>query len=397
MAMSIFVSPELRDEELQAIEQIEDLKRQFRYRVADPKRWYGNLRRQVFARAVQGSNSIEGYNASLEDVIAAVDDEEPLDAETETWMALEGYRDAMTYVLQLAEDPDRIRIDETLIRSLHFMMLKRELKKWPGRYRPGVIFVAREPDGEIVYEGPAIELLERLMHEYVQTLQPSEQPAIVAAAMAHLNLAMIHPFKDGNGRMARCLQTLVLARQKVVAPVFSSIEEYLGRNTEAYYRVLGDVGRGAWHPENDARPWVRFCLNAHYQQIQTQLWRIREAELLWEKCEDLARRHRLPERTVGPLSDAARGLRIRNASYRNVVKESSGDEIDVQTASRDLRALAERGLIESRGETRGRIYIGTPELRDIFLEIRKSKPPKQDVDLFPMASQLPLEITQANQ
>ena len=86
--------------------------------------------------------------------MAAVDDEEPIDASVETYHALEGYRDAMTYVLQLAEDRASLEVDETLIKALHFMMLKHELNKWPGRYRPGVIYVRRKPTGAVVYEGP---------------------------------------------------------------------------------------------------------------------------------------------------------------------------------------------------------------------------------------------------
>ena len=105
--------------------------------------------------------------------------------------------------------------------------------------------------------------------------------------MAHLNLVMIHPFRDGNGRMARCLQTLVLAREKIVVPVFSSIEEELGRQTASYYKVLGEVGLGAWHPENNARPWIRFCLNAHYEQARRVLRRTSEIEELWGRCERL--------------------------------------------------------------------------------------------------------------
>ncbi len=66
--------------------------------------------------------------------------------------------------------------------------------------------------------------------------------------MAHLNLVMIHPFRDANGRMSRCLQTPVLAREQILAPQFSSIEEYLGRNTQSYYKVLGEVGAESWHP-----------------------------------------------------------------------------------------------------------------------------------------------------
>ena len=69
--------------------------------------------------------------------------------------------------------------------------------------------------------------------------------------MAHLNLVMIHPFRDGNGRMARALQTMVLAQDQVVEPTFSSIEEWLGNNTQEYYDVLAATGT-ALAPGNDA-------------------------------------------------------------------------------------------------------------------------------------------------
>ena len=55
-----YMIPRLGDPETAAIERIEELRRELRWRVAEPRRWFGNLRRQIFARAVQGSNSIEG-------------------------------------------------------------------------------------------------------------------------------------------------------------------------------------------------------------------------------------------------------------------------------------------------------------------------------------------------
>ena len=67
---------------------------------------------------------------------------------------------------------------------------------------------------------------------------------MVRGAMAHLNLTMINPFKDGNGRISRALQTLVLAREGILHPVFCSIEEWLGRVTAEYYAVLAEVGQG---------------------------------------------------------------------------------------------------------------------------------------------------------
>src|SRR5680860_389309 len=98
----IYETPRLQEIELEAIAKIEERRKSLRFRVAEPRRWYGGLRRLVFAKAVQGSNSIEGYHASLEDVMAAVENEEALDAATETVSALQGYRDAMTYVLPVS-------------------------------------------------------------------------------------------------------------------------------------------------------------------------------------------------------------------------------------------------------------------------------------------------------
>ncbi|HRN30525.1 MAG TPA: hypothetical protein PK890_12610 [Terrimesophilobacter sp.] len=93
-----------------------------------------------FARNIRGSNSIEGYDAELDDAAAVAVGEDPLDVSTETRLALEGYRNAMTYVLQLAQEPS-LEITEQLIKSLHFMMTGHDLKNRPGRWRSGVIYV----------------------------------------------------------------------------------------------------------------------------------------------------------------------------------------------------------------------------------------------------------------
>jgi Fic family protein len=379
--MRVFETPEARDDEQEVLALIDGLREDLRDKVAEPRRWGGTLRRMSFARAVQGSNSIEGYDASLEDVVAAVEGEPTLDADTETLLALAGYRDAMTYVLQVAED-DTLSVDEGLLKSLHFMMIKHDLSKNPGRWRPGTVYVRREATGEIVYEGPAIEDVPELIAAMLDALAGDESPVLVKAAMAHLNLVMIHPFSDGNGRMARCLQTLVLARDRVLAPVFSSIEEFLGRNTEAYYDVLGEVGTGAWHPERDARPWVRFCLRAHFLQARTVLRRREEVESLWNSCADLAEEHGLPERTAAGLMDAAYGLRLRRGSYRALAASVGGEEISDLTATRDLKAMVDADLLEAVGERRGRYYIASDDLLAVRRRIRSERPPRETSDPF---------------
>lgn len=389
----VYRTPTLQPVEAEVLAMIGGLRDQLStYVNTEPRRWFGTLRRMSFARAVQASNSIEGYDASLDDVVAAVDDEPTLSADEETRFALAGYRDAMTYVLQVAQDP-AATVDEGLLKSLHFMMLKHRLDKDPGRWRPGEIFVVRESTGERVYEGAPFDQVPDLVAATINELEASDAPVLARAAMVHLNLVMVHPFRDGNGRMARALQTLVLAREQIMAPVFSSIEEYLGRNTERYYEVLAEVGRGGWNPQSDARSWLRFCLTAHYHQARTQLRRIEETERLYTACAEIAERHGLPERATGVLVEAAYGFRLTHSTYKTIVEVTYGETVSSQTTSRDLRSLVDAKLLQAIGQTRARHYVGEPILIEQRRRIQSTRMPKETNDPFELASgQLRFEL-----
>jgi Fic family protein len=380
----IYRTPELTELDRVVIGEIDLLRDRLRYQLRQPRRWFGTLRRATVARAAQGSNSIEGYHATVEDVAAVLDDEEPLDADTETRHAIAGYRDAMTYVLQLAGSDPPVRLDSSLLLSLHFMMIKHELPKGPGRWRPGAVWV-EDADGSVTYEAPPRDGLEQLVEEMLAMIDEPADVPLVQAAMAHLNLALIHPFSDGNGRMARCVQSFVLARDGVLAPEFMSIEEYLGRNTPAYYAVLTDVAAGSWSPERSARPWLTYCLTAHYRQAKTVLQRIDEAAALWDQVDELVRLHGLPDRSIGVLSDCARGWQTRRSLYVKAVLATVGEEIAEDTATRDLRALSGAGLLVAEGEKRGRRYRGSPELKALWAEIRRLRPAKDDDDPYELA------------
>ncbi|HSV65510.1 MAG TPA: Fic family protein [Mycobacteriales bacterium] len=378
----LFRPPSLDEREHAVLQQIMEAKEKLRWQLHEPRRWAGSLRRLSFARAIQGSNSIEGYDAALDDAAAVAMGEEPLDAGTETRRALEGYRDAMTYVLQLANETD-FEYSGQLIKSLHFMMTSYALDNRPGRWRAGSIYVRKEETGEIVHEGSDVDLVPELMRELVEHLnQDNELPDLVRAGMAHLNMVMIHPFRDGNGRMARCLQSLVIARSGVLSPVFMSIEEYLGRNAQQYYDVLAEVGGGTWQPQRDPRPWVRFTLTAHLRQARTMLQRARDSELLWDQLERLATERALGERCVSALFDAALGMRIRNATYRAIFEDGITGGINEQTATRDLRQLVNANLLVPRGEKRGRYYVAGKEIVALMREVVAARNPRDETDPF---------------
>jgi Fic family protein len=311
------------------------------------------------ARALRASNSVEGINVSLEDALAAVDNADPSEADKPTWQAVEGYHAAMDYILQRCRDPN-FAFSRDFILAVHFMISQYDLDANPGNFRRGWVGVRNTETGQIVHEGVARDELEPLIEELIAYMNDDTcDSEILQGAMSHLNLTLLHPFSDGNGRTARCLQSAILANEGIVAPIFSSLEEYIGRNQQAYYDVLSLVGGGGWHPERDSKPWVRFCITGHYRQAQTLIRRTNEIERIYVELAELVKKQGLPERTALALLESAVPVKVRNASYR------VSADISNNLASRDLKLLTDTGLLVAEGERRGRYYAASEQIMAI--------------------------------
>ncbi|MFC4588954.1 Fic family protein [Sphaerisporangium corydalis] len=369
--LAIYVTPPLTTEDRAVLAEIHQMRKQLRHLLKTPKRWEGGLRRSALARAIRGSNSIEGYQVAEDDAAAAIDDEEPISADERTFLEIQGYRHALGYVLAMGED-DYSTFDATEIRAMHYMMLRHDPAKSPGRYRKGPVFVHDERS-DLVYEGPDAADVPALMDALVASLHSdSDIDPVVRSAMAHLNLVMIHPFRDGNGRMARALATSVLTRSDIGEPEFSSIEEWLGANTDDYYAALALTGHGSWQPRHDAHLWISFGLRAHHMQAQTVAQRVEEAGTTWIELDALIAEHALPERTIDAMFDAVLGYRVRRAGY---LKRT---DVEEQTATRDLAALAGSGLLIPHGNGRGRFYTAGEPLQQIQQDRRARRKPLSD-------------------
>jgi Fic family protein len=196
------------------------------------------------------------------------------------------------------------------------------------------------------------------MDEVVRWLDRGDRDAHVAirGAMAHLHVVSVHPFRDGNGRIARIVQSLVLARDGVLAPEFVSIAEHLGRNTGAYYTVLQKVQGGSYQPQRDAGPWVAFCVEAHLEQGRRRLEQIAEASARWSVLEDLVEARGWPDRLV---------IALEQSLFQGVDRASYAAQADVSapTASNDLRRLLDAGLVAQRGKGRATRYVASEALR----------------------------------
>jgi Fic family protein len=320
-------------------------------------RWLGSLRRQWRASTAESSIEIEGFHVPSEERIAVVDGVGPSGPTDEDRLALSSYARAMDHVGVMADDPAFQWLDRVIL-DLHFDACYFQKDKDPGRYRRGPIEVTSPRGGAPAFVGPPHEDVPSLMAEVSEWLEHGDLDAhvVVRAAMAHLHVVSVHPFRDGNGRVARIVQSLVLARDGLLAPEFVSIEEFLGRNTDEYYATLQKVQGGRYQPERDAGPWVRFCAQAHVEQGRRRLEQIEQAAARWLALEEIAEQRGWPDRLV---------IALEQSLFTGVDRTSYAAEAEVSapTASSDLRRLLDAGLVIQRGRGRTTRYVASASLR----------------------------------
>jgi Fic family protein len=278
-------------------------------------------------------------------------------------MALSCYGRAMDHVGVMSDDPHFRWVDRVIL-DLHFDACYFQKDKDPGQYRVGPVSVTSPQGGSLAYVGPPYQEVPALMGEVAEWLEHGDLEAhvVVRAAMAHLHLVSVHPFNDGNGRVSRILQSLVLARGGLLTPEFLSIEEYLGENTEDYYATLEAIQAGGYQPERDAGPWVEFCVQAHIDQARRRSEQLTEAARRWSFLEDLVEQRGWPDRLVIALEQSLfQG--VDRASY---VAEAA---VSQPTASNDLRRLLDAGLVAQQGSGPSTRYRASAQLSE---DVRKA-------------------------
>jgi Fic family protein len=317
--------------------------------------WLGSLRRQWRAASAESSIEIEGYRVPPEETLAITSGAEPPDPTDEDRMALASYARAMDHVGVMAAD-EGFEWVERVVLDLHFDACYFQKEKDPGRYRERGIEVTSPVGGPPAYVGPAGAEVRPLMREVVQWLDSGDLDAhpIIRAAMCHLHVVSVHPFRDGNGRVSRIVQSLLLARGGLLAPELVSIEEYLGAHTADYYAALQATQHGSYQPQRDAMPFIRFCAEAHLRQAHRRLQQLAQASRRWAYLERISEQHGWPDRLV---------IALEQSLFHGTDRGTYAAEADVSaaTATGDLRRLVDAGLITQQG--RGPATRYTPSRR----------------------------------
>ncbi|WP_045878503.1 Fic family protein [Pseudofrankia sp. DC12] len=367
----LYPTPPLTPPDERVLDEIDAMRQALRHQIQTaPSKWTAGLRKFLTADAVAASNSIEGFKVATIDVEDLMDGERDVEVSDENREETLAYERMMTYI-QTLHDAQDFSYSKGLFNALHWMLQghRHTTRKPAGQWRRGPVYVTDARDPSIAaYTAPEAQDVPTLMEELVDWLcTANDTHLLVRAAMAHLHLVSIHPWVDGNGRMSRSLQTLMIAREGVLAPEFSSIEAWLGRpgNTWEYYRELADRGP-QYVPGQDVSSWIRFNLTAYHQQAQTVQGRLDRSGQVWRALAEFADDARLDERVVTALHDVAMAGRVRRSRYEHA------EGLSLQQAQRDLRDLTTAQVLVPVGRTRARFYTAGSRFPQLVLDIART-------------------------
>jgi Fic family protein len=196
------------------------------------------LRRQALIRMTHSSTGIEGNLLNVRQV-EALYARQKIDAPARDIFEVENYLGTLRYIGQVVEQ--KKPITEKVILRIHRLVTDRILPgEQSGRYRTSPVYVVRRRRGlprEVVYTAPEAKRVPQLVAGLVEWLRKSEKDKIhpiVAAGIAHQELAAIHPFSDGNGRTARALATLILYERGYDFRRLFALEDYYNKDRPRY-------------------------------------------------------------------------------------------------------------------------------------------------------------------
>lgn len=206
---------------------------------------------------------------------------------------------------------------------------------------------------KVHYIAPPSSSVEELMDGFLLWLNSdSELGSIYKATIAHLYFVLIHPFDDGNGRIARAITDYVLAESSFANPKFYSISTIIYQKRKEYYEVLDKV---CLHTDQDISLWMQWFINLIEESIDSTLTEIEVVQVkakFWDRHRETKLNERQKKVILKMLSylpqEFEGGMRVQK--YMSITKTTR------LTASRDLSDLMSKGLMLSHGKGRGVYY-----------------------------------------
>ncbi len=217
-----------------------------------------------------------------------------------------------------------------------------QVGKWRGQKQPMQVVSGAVDRERVHYEAPPGDRVEKEMRQFLSwwEMRRGQEEGLLRAGLAHFYFVTIHPFEDGNGRIARALTDMALAQDEQLATRYYSLSSQIMEERDAYYGVLEMCQKG----NGDVTEWLSWYLGCHTRAVegaQKLMADVLAKSEFWQRKTqvDLNERQR---KIVNRLLDAGKegfqgGLTTRK--YASMAKVSR------VTAYREISDLLEKGLL----------------------------------------------------
>ena len=290
------------------------------------------------------SSRIEGTQATVDEVLEYEAGMEFEGTKVQDIQEIVNYRKALSLATEALAD---LPLSLSLIRSMHRVLMNsvRGADKSPGLFRVDQNWLG--PEGcaidQATFVPPSpLQLLDHL-EAFERYLAGDDLDALVQVAVVHAHFELLHPFKDGNGRIGRLLIPLFLYQKRALATPMFYLSEYLESHRELYYARLRGIGL-----DGDWTAWVEFFLDAIIEQARANTERVRGILELYGRT----------KQRVTELTRSQYALQVLDALFdrpvfqANDFVERSG--IPQQSASRFLALLRKAEILHVLRPASGR-------------------------------------------
>ncbi len=291
------------------------------------------------------SSRIEGTLATIDDVVRGDTKNNIIKDDI---VEIENYVKAIQFGREELKDREYL-ISKNLICTLHAILLTNNVRganKTPGSFKTEQNYIQNDILGNFTPLPPY------LTDEYIENLTnymnaQDEISPLIQAAITHVQFEMIHPFKDGNGRVGRLLIPLFLFAKKMIPFPAFYISRYFSIYDTEYKRCLYDVSRSSTKDKQPWNDWISFFLNGVYNESTRHIAMSKRILALADRMQSTLNRTEHFE-IIRYLFDH---LRIEPKEF---FKESTLPHTSVYGV---LKLLAEKGFITRVGSSRKTKYI----------------------------------------
>lgn len=308
------------------------------------------FREEAIVRTVHHGTHIEGNELNFTEASAVLKGQTVVGRDRDIQEVI-NYRNVINYLEYVAKgEVSQGKVTEDVVKKIHALTVEKILPDdQSGNYRKTQVVVKNSLTGEITFRPPpAIEVPYQVQEflEWLNNTPKDDMHAVLKAGIVHYELVRIHPFIDGNGRMARATATLVLFLEDYDIKKFFSLEEYYDNDASHYYEALISAANG------ELTEWLSYFsegLAIELTRIKEKVQHISSDIHLKEKLG--GKQVFLSERQITLMEYIQRVGYLQNPSFKELFPKISED-----TILRDLHDLIEKGIIKKEGKTKASRY-----------------------------------------